>query len=85
METKNLLIFAAGVTVGYFVFREINKKTIVADIIVPPPAPPVPDPKLVECQTMLEAELQVVRPTDVEAFKTQFMTECMAGLYNASI
>ena len=83
METRNLLIFAAGVTVGYFVFRELNKKTL-ADIIVPPPAPPVPspgniDPKLVECQAQLDTQLQLVRTSDIEGFKTQFMTDCMAG------
>ena len=83
METRNLLIFAAGVTVGYFVFREINKKTLADayNVIVPPPAPPVPspDPKLAECQTLLDAELQVVRTSDIEGFKTQFMADCMAG------
>jgi hypothetical protein len=81
METRNLLIFAAGVTVGYFVFRELNKKNLEIIEVVPPPAPSPGniDPKLLQCQAELDTQLQVIRTADIEGFKTQFMADCMAG------
>lgn len=73
MNTKNVLVFLAGAAVAYFVIKQMDKKKPTTT------TPPVTDPKLVACQASLEEALKTIRTTDIEGFKTQFMTDCMAA------
>lgn len=78
MDTKNVLVFLAGAAVAYFVIKQMDKKKMMATR--PMPVPPVEvDPKLVACQASLAEALKTVRTTDIDGFKAQFMSDCMAA------
>lgn len=76
MDTKNVLVFLAGAAVAYFVIKQMDKKKMTTR---PMPAPAEVDPKLVACQASLAEALKTVRTTDIEGFKAQFMSDCMAA------
>jgi hypothetical protein len=44
MEAKNILILAAGVGIGYLIFKEMNKNAVATPTPVPPVPTPMPEP-----------------------------------------
>ena len=74
MTTKHLLIFGAGILTGYLLVDYLRKT---------PTATPVAtvDPKVALCEAMLQQHLQTVKISadQLEAYKTQFMSDCLSG------
>jgi hypothetical protein len=82
MDTKNLVIFGAGVIAGYLLVDYLRKNpmgTTTPTQNIPPPAPPVVNDKVAICQASLDEHLQTLRmiPESLEAYKQQYMSDCI--------
>jgi len=85
MTTKHLVIFAGGVLAGYLLMDYLRKqKQQVTPVTEPPVA--VVDPKVANCEASLLEALKTVRigADQLEAYKAQFMADCLANTNEAS-
>ena len=81
MDTKNLVIFGAGVIAGYLLVDYLRKNPMGTTPIgnIPPPAPPIVNDKVAICQASLDEYLQSVKmkPENLEAYKKEYMDDCL--------
>lgn len=80
MNTKELLFLVGGIALGYLAFKQFSKEkgetseegsTTTGEAGV--------NPKQVECEKQLQESLTMVRVTDLEGYKNQFMSDCLTG------
>jgi len=93
MNTKNVLVFAAGALVAYFVIKQMEKRKAAevsaeeaaAAAEEPQGSPGHIDPKVTDCQAQLAEQLKMVRVTDIEGYKTQFMESCLNEIITGAL
>jgi hypothetical protein len=78
MNTKELLFLVGGVALGYFAFQQFGKVKTSDKGTIPSGEAGV-NPKQVECEKQLQDSLTMVRVTDLEGYKNQFMSDCLTG------
>ena len=74
MENK-ILVFGAGVLLGYFLCKELTKNQT-----VPAPSVQVAPDKQKACEEKLQQQLLTIRPSSAEAleqYKKDFMDSCL--------
>jgi hypothetical protein len=86
MGTKEILLLASGVAIGYLVFKKdlfkkVEEKTI--DIVdgATKDVKELVNPKKTECEEKFIEFAQTIRPSSQEAFdkiKENFMTSCLS-------
>ena len=92
MDTQRILVFAAGVAVGYFLFKEMNKQKVEA-----PAAPQVDgaatgeaveyqlnqnNPLIAACEQAMRDSMMTMRFSSPEAqkeYEDGFMSDCLAN------
>ena len=77
--TKSLLLFSIGIGIGYLIFKNFSdeNKPIVNSPVVETNSS---NSQLVaSCQSKLDEQLKVVRISDIETYKTNYMADCLAG------
>lgn len=78
MDTNKLLIFAAGVAVGYFVVNEMNKQKS-KPIASNPPLSPNPNQSICE-QLLLDRTMTMrMNEEDMARYKAEFMAGCLVN------
>ena len=87
MDTQRILVFAAGVAVGYFLFKEMNKQKVEAPAApqVGGAAPPVTgetgvNPLIAPCQQAMMNSMMTMRfssPEGQKEYEDQFMSDCL--------
>jgi hypothetical protein len=71
MNTKQILLAVGGVAVGYFIATKLMKKCTCGGMA---------NSKEADCQAQLTEALKTLRPStqaELDAFKTQFLADCM--------
>ena len=78
MDTKNLVIFGAGVIAGYLLVDYLRKNPM-GTTPNPIPVPPVISTNEATCQASLDEYLQSVKmkPENLEAYKKEYMDDCL--------
>ena len=80
MENK-ILIFGAGVLLGYFLFKELNKNQS-----QPATTTSTTNPREQECKSKLEESLKIIRVPNIEEYKKNFMQDCISqtGMFSSN-
>jgi hypothetical protein len=80
MNTKELLFLVGGVALGYLAFKQFSKeKGKTTEVATAPTGEAGVNPKQVECEKQLQESLTMVRVSDLEGYKNQFMVDCLSG------
>ena len=85
MESNKILIFGAGIVLGYLLSKEMakNQQPVVTTAVAPSPSPsPSPLPPNLDiqavCQSKLDDAVRVVKVGNLEQYKVDFMKNCIS-------